>query len=404
MKQDTSRTMWHFASAALALLLAMVAVPVMAGGKTGTTTPASYTYISLGDTKFSSTASPSPTEQSIMLMGGGYDVGEAFRWMITRAGVKPGTGGHFLVLRATGTGAYNPYILSEANTVDPTTPMLYEMVGGATMGLSSASTLIIPNRTAANDAAVAAIIRTANAIFIAGGDQADYYNYWRGTKVEAELRAALAHNIPIGGTSAGAEMLGEFAFVALGGTVTSSMALSDPFNKYMSIDPLNTLTYTTSFVSPAALAATITDVHVNTRDRLGRTIAFMARLGKGCNGPINDLATRGIALDEETALLMAGSSMALAVNPKNPANFTSGLYYGANSAYLLKATTSPNVCQSRTPLSIPSANVVVTRLSDSGATSTPPKTSYISTYNTAVANYGVDKGVITFLNKTPAPY
>jgi len=38
-------------------------------------------------------------------MGGGTDVDAAFEWMIERAG-----GGDFLVLRTTGTDAYDPYI------------------------------------------------------------------------------------------------------------------------------------------------------------------------------------------------------------------------------------------------------------------------------------------------------
>ena len=42
-------------------------------------------------------------------MGGGQDVDQAFRWMIRRAGIKPGTGGRFVVLRASGADGYNPY-------------------------------------------------------------------------------------------------------------------------------------------------------------------------------------------------------------------------------------------------------------------------------------------------------
>ena len=41
----------------------------------------------------------------LVVMGGGTDVDAAFEWMIARAG-----GGDFLVLRTTGTDAYDPYI------------------------------------------------------------------------------------------------------------------------------------------------------------------------------------------------------------------------------------------------------------------------------------------------------
>ena len=41
----------------------------------------------------------------LVLMGGGTDVDAAFQFMCQRAG-----GGDFLVIRTTGTDAYNPYI------------------------------------------------------------------------------------------------------------------------------------------------------------------------------------------------------------------------------------------------------------------------------------------------------
>jgi cyanophycinase len=45
------------------------------------------------------------TTPGTVLMGGGTDVDAAFHWMCQRSG-----GGDFLVIRATGTDAYNPYI------------------------------------------------------------------------------------------------------------------------------------------------------------------------------------------------------------------------------------------------------------------------------------------------------
>ena len=84
------------------------------------------------------------------MMGGGSDLDEAFAWLCKR-----GNGGDFLILRATGDDDYNSYVnkLCQANSV---------------------ATLIIPNREAAEDPAVAEIIRKAEVIFIAGGDQANY--------------------------------------------------------------------------------------------------------------------------------------------------------------------------------------------------------------------------------------
>ena len=83
-------------------------------------------------------------------MGGGTDVDAAFQWMCQRSG-----NGDFLVIRATGTDAYNPYI----QQLCP--------------GENSVATLIIPNRAAASDPFVITTIQNAEALWIAGGDQSD---------------------------------------------------------------------------------------------------------------------------------------------------------------------------------------------------------------------------------------
>src|SRR5436305_1739312 len=46
-----------------------------------------------------------PTRPGLVLEGGGPDIDESFRWMIERSG-----GGDFLVIRTSGTDAYNDYI------------------------------------------------------------------------------------------------------------------------------------------------------------------------------------------------------------------------------------------------------------------------------------------------------
>jgi cyanophycinase-like exopeptidase len=92
----------------------------------------------------------SKVDGGIAMMGGGTDLDEAFRWLCNR-----GNGGDFLILRATGDDDYNSYVngLCKANSV---------------------ATLILRDRVAAEDPAVAEIIRKAEVIFIAGGDQANY--------------------------------------------------------------------------------------------------------------------------------------------------------------------------------------------------------------------------------------
>ena len=147
----------------------------------------SYQYLRIGNKQDVQTKPVA----GVAMMGGGKDLDEAFRWLCEK-----GNGGDFLILRARGDDDYNSYVngLCKANSV---------------------ATLIIPDRGAAEDPAVAEIIRKAEVVFIAGGDQANYIRGWKGTPVESALNDDIAAGKPIGGTSAGLAVEGEFVYGAM---------------------------------------------------------------------------------------------------------------------------------------------------------------------------------------------
>jgi len=250
-------------------------------------------------------------------MGGGTDVDAAFQWMCQRAG-----NGDFLVIRATGTDAYNPYIQQLCPNIN------------------SVATLIIPNRTAASDPFVITTIQNAEALWIAGGDQSNYINFWKGTPVQEQINALIARGAPIGGTSAGMNVLTEFVYSALASQgVTSSQALADPFNRYISLDR--------DFASVQNLQGIIGDPHFVTRDRMGRDLAFMCRVYiNGWSG-----TPRDISIDERTALLIDAKGSATVV--------------GSSTVYFMQAPGPPQVCQPDTPLSY--GNISVYRINASGS-------------------------------------
>jgi cyanophycinase-like exopeptidase len=201
-----------------------------------------YSYFRVGNPNDVTTATTAGTA----LEGGGTDVDAVYQWMCQRSG-----NGDFLVIRATGTDAYNPYIQQLCPNEN------------------SVATLIIPNRTAASDPFVATTIQNAEALFIAGGDQSDYINFWKGTPVEAALNNLIARNVPIGGTSAGMNVLSQFIYSALASQgVTSSQALANPFTKYIALDE--------NFVNISTVQGVIDDPHFVTRDRMGRDLASSA--------------------------------------------------------------------------------------------------------------------------------
>ncbi len=280
---------------ALALLLA-------AALSSAQTTPAgSFRYFRVG----APTNVKTHPRPGYALMGGGTDLDEAFRWLCNRA-----DGGDFLVLRAAGTDAYNPYVEGLCH-------------------LNSVATLMIPDRSAASAPFVTETITNAAAIFIAGGDQARYVNFWAGTPVETALRDAVKRGIPVGGTSAGLAVLGQYIYSAQndppeGPDLTSDAALADPFNPQVVIAP--------DLLGIPILHGIITDSHFDTRKREGRLLVFMARILES----EKTKEIRGIGVDEKTAVL---------VDPDGKAKVI-----GKGEADFFEASDRPEQCVAGKPL------------------------------------------------------
>lgn len=238
-------------------------------------------------------------------MGGGKDLDAAFRWLCERSG-----GGDFLILRATATDAYNPYVQGLCH-------------------VNSVATLVIPSRAAASDPFVSETISKAEAVFIAGGDQASYINFWQGTPVQAQLNAAIKKGIPIGGTSAGLAVQGEYIYSAQndppdGPDLTSKLALNNPLQPRVIIAH--------DFLNDPALKDTITDTHFVTRDRMGRLLVFMERILADNSLP----SAKGIGIDERTAVLMEPDGRATIV--------------GSGAAYFISISTRAAMLNDGIPL------------------------------------------------------
>ncbi|WP_305805968.1 cyanophycinase [Stenotrophomonas sp. YIM B06876] len=224
-----------------------------------------YRYYEVGNLD---AARPGKTEAAMMLMGGGEWVPEAFQWWVRRAG-----NGRVVILRASG--------------ADELQDELYHDIGGVT----AVQTLVFDSRRAADDPAVLRVVRSADAIFIAGGDQSRYIRFWKGSALNTALNEHVRAGKPIAGTSAGLAILGGYSYGALdGGSVDSPTALADPMGSEVTMD--------SDFLSMPYLSNVVTDTHFAKRDRLGRLIVFVARAAQERGR--EDVV--GIGVDEDTAL------------------------------------------------------------------------------------------------------
>jgi len=265
--------------------------------------PKGYDYYCMGncDTDVNTT-----TTAGTMLMGGSSDVDEAFLWMIQNSG-----GGDFVVLRASGTDAYNPYI--------------YELGK-----VNSVTTIVFHERAASFDSFVLETLKNAEALFFAGGDQWLYMSYWKDTPVADVINYLFNEKkVTIGGTSAGMAIQSNMVFTAQFDTVTSAEALVNPYDHRVTIAP--------SFIHNVHLLRTITDTHFEERDRMGRLLTFLARMERDHLS----VPARGIACNEQTAVLLStdGKGRVVSQIPEG-------------TAYFLYATEPPTICEPGQPLSI----------------------------------------------------
>jgi cyanophycinase len=243
------------------------------GGGGGTTRPAKPANLQNWLTGNAADSGKTPVNgPAVMLMGGGADVDASF----SQRAFPVANGGDVVILRTSGSNGYNDY--------------LYNLVTG-TLKPDSVETLLLDTRDKANTDYADWVIRNAELIFIAGGDQSAYINAWKDTRSEDAIRAAYNRGAVIGGTSAGLAVEGEFIYDPDGVTAaTGAEAIANPYR--------SSLLFSNGFLDLPLMNDIVTDSHFAQRDRMGRLFAFMARLRQD-NSTARII---GIGVSENTAL------------------------------------------------------------------------------------------------------
>lgn len=211
------------------------------------------------------------------MMGGQTENDDAMIWFLQKA-----NGGDVVVVRSTGSDGYNNY--------------MYSQLG---VNVNSVETLVITSAEGAIHPYVLDKISNAEAIWFAGGNQANYVNFFKNNAFEDALNAHInVKQGAVGGTSAGMAILGNYYYAALGNSVTSAQALGNPFHQNITLGG-------NDFLDIPFLQEVITDTHYNNPDRRGRHTVFMARIAAD-----NNIRAKGIACDEYVAVCIDQTGIA----------------------------------------------------------------------------------------------
>lgn len=213
----------------------------------------------------------------VCLMGGNTENDQAMIWLLQKA-----NGGDVVVLRTSGSDGYNNYLFSQLG-----------------VNVNSVETLVINSAAGAIHPYVLDKVSKAELIWLAGGNQANYVNYFKDNALGDLINSHInVKNAPIGGTSAGMAILGGYYYAAFNGSLTSAQALSNPFHANMTIGAQD-------FINIPIINDVITDTHFDNPDRRGRLFGMMARIKNDYNAPIF-----GIASEEYTAVCIENNGIA----------------------------------------------------------------------------------------------
>ena len=251
----------------------------------------------------------------VHLGGGGPDVDAAMQKVIddVRGCTHCSTKLDVVILRSTGTDAYNAPIL-------------------AMNGVSSVTTVLLTNAAAGDDPKANRYVRDAEVVFFAGGDQCSYVG-WVGTALQRSVQSVYDRGGSIGGTSAGDAIEGPYIYDACKARtdLVSSAALANP------MDP--TISFTYGMFHDRFLDNLEMEPHFNARDRMGRSMAFVARQVQEGRSKV----AASVAVNEGTSVVVEPSGI--------------GTVEGAGPAYVIAADHPCETCKVGSPLTFTSYKI-----------------------------------------------
>lgn len=252
----------------------------------------------------------------LLLIGGGYENisstsswnYEAFNWVIDQSTNKKVA---FLHYSSTTSSDFENYFKTYC-------------------GASEVKSFVV-NSSNANNASLINEISEYDVFYFRGGDQSNYYNYWKGKLIEDAIHEKFNSGGVICGTSAGLAILSGVLYSAETNTAYSDVCIKNT-------DQVS-ITLKNDFIE--VMPGFIFDSHFTERGRMGRLISFMAHWKKN-NG--EDIS--GIGIDEITALAITADGNATAYGAgtvniyrlKNGNDFKSGTMLNVDSMEVSQLT------------------------------------------------------------------
>jgi cyanophycinase-like exopeptidase len=285
----------------------------------------------------------------MLLVGGGFSVAgksvmdNPFTWMIQHAngnvtpvaqGAPPPKnfnqkGGDIVVLSAS-TDLVNA--TNTANAIrQAATKLGLALNSVETIQFNSNNFLAARNAAMAKNGLAEQFLNNAEAIFIDGGDQSQYWGTWRNSQIQAILNAKIGGNkTVVGGTSAGMAILGGVDYVPAASYTTDTTTGRDNLEGGSGVSSQNALTKAyedrindelkTGFINTGLLSQqnVVTDTHFgpddrntdnpdpNLKGRMGRSVAFLALMMLNSKQAVNakTKTPHGLAAQGATAVVI----------------------------------------------------------------------------------------------------
>ncbi len=235
----------------------------------------------------------------LLLVGGGAEKNGISSWS-TPAYRWAGEGKRVAII-GTSTGSLAPYFKQQC-------------------GAAYAKEFAIASHDSADSQVLYDTLLTYEVIFFRGGDQFEYYNLYRNTKLQEAVNNLYNSGGTICGTSAGMHILSSIVFTAENGTVYPYESIENPNNIYVTLAD-DFLNFAPGFIF---------DTHVAERARFARTVGFLAyyKMNKGTD-------ITGIGMDDMTCMTVDETGMGT-VRGTGCANiYVAGSTYSLNGTKLL---------------------------------------------------------------------